>query len=54
MLAIILVAFSSPTICFKQLTIRPKSKLGMSNPAPTQRKQNYIDAQVQGALLKRI
>ncbi|MDA7861838.1 hypothetical protein N9B22_02090 [bacterium] len=26
----------------------------MSKPAPTQRKQNYIDAQVQGALLKRI
>ena len=31
-----------------------KSKLGMAQPAPTQRKQNFIDAQVQGALLKRI
>jgi len=33
---------------------RPTSKLDMSNPAPAKRKQNYIDAQVQGALLKRI
>ena len=26
----------------------------MAQPAPTQRKQNFVDAQVQGALLKRI